>query len=76
MLHTVRPWPEANSLLRLLLWSGLQSTWVWAHAYDVFLFTTTPFFVCSMFFSLLYIARRTAARPDPTHRIIARSSRR
>jgi hypothetical protein len=54
MLHTVWPWPEANSLLHL---SSLERPAIYlgvAHAYDVFLFTT-PFLICSMFLSLLYV---------------------
>ena len=54
MLHAIWPWPDANPLLRFF---SMERPGIYlgvAHAYDVFLFMT-PFLVCSVFFSLVYV---------------------
>jgi hypothetical protein len=54
VLHALLPWPGHNSILILV---GAEQPTVYAlalHGYQLFEFST-PFMVCSMFFSLLYV---------------------
>ena len=54
VLHTIWPWPGTVPLLQCFAIERPYLYRVVAHGYDVFLFTT-PFIVCSMFLSLVYV---------------------
>ncbi len=53
-LHAIWPWPAAAPLLRYFAMERPSLYMVVAHGYDLFLFTT-PFLVCSMLLSLIYV---------------------
>ena len=77
VLRVYFPWPEDNMLLRLVSLQRPSLYKVAEHGYELFLFTT-PFLLCSMIFSLLYVhvyRRRMEARagvlppyPEPQQR--------
>ncbi len=54
VLHTFWPWPNAVPLLRYFALARSSIYMMVAHGYDVFLFTT-PFILCSMLLSLVYV---------------------
>lgn len=54
VLHALWPWPDTVSLLRYFAMERPALYMVVAHGYDLFLFTT-PFLLCSMLLSLLYV---------------------
>lgn len=54
MLHALWPWPAGVPLLHYFALERPHLYIVAAHGYDLFLFTT-PFLLCSMLFSLLYV---------------------
>jgi hypothetical protein len=77
VLRAYFPWSAGDPLLRLVSLERPTLYSVAAHGYELFLFTT-PFLLCSMIFSLLYVhlyRRRMEAvagmlppYPDPMHR--------
>jgi len=77
ILRAYFPWPESDPLLRLVSFERPSLYAVSAHGYELFLFTT-PFLLCSMIFSLLYVhvyrQHMVAAAgvlppyPEPQHR--------
>ena len=54
MLHTLWPWPATVPLLRYFALERPSLYMVVARGYDLFLFTT-PFLLCSMLLSLVYV---------------------
>jgi hypothetical protein len=54
VFHSLWPWPAGNSLLQMIALERPSVYLVVARGYDLFQFTT-PFLICSMLFSLLYV---------------------
>jgi hypothetical protein len=77
VLHALWPWPASEPLLRYFAFERPSLYSLVAHGYDIFLFTT-PFLVCSMILSLVYVhvyrreveasAGTLPPYPDPTSR--------